>query len=285
MIIRKQRRDLVAERLRKVWESNYRDVKPFLLNHPRFAPQMNKQPDRPAVCVGAGPSLDKNIKELRPELYDIFACDKVVPRLVELGKKPQYVVALNSEPTDVLKWLKPIWNDPQVTLIMPCVVWPGTWQGTRCKTIFINNVVATNLDKKIEEETGHPSTSIGSNAGTFAYLAACYTGHNPIAYVGMNFSFLTREEVMATQEPDDYNVIEFFQNGERYWLTVGWLDMAEAFQENCRAMGGWFGIHSYNCTEGGINYSKYVNEMTLKDFNAMLTGEGEQERRGVFYGR
>lgn len=287
MIIRQQRREAVLERLRQVWEDNYTIAKPTLLKVPPFAPLMSAAKDqrRPAVAVGAGPSLVQNVDDLNPELYDIVACDKVVPFLLEHGKKPKFVVALNSEPTNVKEWLRPILKDPEVTLIVPCVVWPETWIDADCNIIFLNNELGTGLHSRIFAETGHPPIAIGSNAGTFAYLSACYTAHNPVAYIGMNFSFWTKEEILVHQSPDDYNLIEFYRDGRHNWLTVGWLDMAEAFQEDARAMAQWFGIRTFNATEGGINYSKFVTETTLKDFNAMLMNKKMRTARtGIFYG-
>jgi hypothetical protein len=101
-------------------------------------------------------------------------------------------------------------------------------------------------------------------------------GANPIAYIGLDFSFLTRNEIMLRYDaeeydPKAYNVLEMTDiNGDIRFLDLGWFDMAEAFQERVRAMQDWYGTTTVNCTEGGINYSDSVRAMTLKEFNKAI---------------
>lgn len=267
---------MVAELLGALWQENYAANKAEILKTTPFFPDTQgayKQNPRAALVVGAGPSLFKNIGDIDPLLYDVVACDKTVPRLVRRGVFPKYIVALNAAKTEVDEWLAPA-NDPDATLIMPCVVHPDTYKDWKGHKIFINNTVPTNLHKRIEVETSHQEITIGSNAGTFALIMALCTGHQPVGCVGLDFSFLTRAEVMSKQTPDCYNILEMTDvNGDVRYLDIGWFSMSEAFQEYCQTYGSWYGLQVANCTEGGINYSPYVRQMTLQQFNQTLRGE------------
>lgn len=236
-----------------------------------FYPRIAKKDDfRPALCVGAGPSLQKNIGDIDARLYDLISCDKVVPKLAEIGITPTYIVALNSAPTPVREWLAPALN--KCKLVVPCVVHPTTIEGWKDENIiWINNMVVTMLHETIEAELKMPPLVIGSNAGTFAYLIATYTFHNPISYSGLDFSFTSKRAVLDRQDARKYNYIEMTDvNGDARWLDLGWWDMAQAFQDWVRFYAEMFGTRTVNCTEGGINYSSYTDQMSLKEFNKSL---------------
>ena len=254
-------------------------------------PVFNRRTDRPALVVGAGPSLQRNIDDIEPPLYTVVAVDKVVPKLIDKRIAIDYIVALNSVPTDIEKWLKPA-NDGNLdeftTLVVPCTVDPAAYAHWAGPLTFINAEVGTGIHQRIESECGYPPIVIGSNAGVFAYFMAMYLGHNPIGYCGMDFSFETRQEVLnkyvltgmrdmdpafggwSPQIPENYSFIEMTdRNGDVRFLDLGWLDMAETFQEIIKAHREMFDIETYNCTEGGINYSQYVHDIPLKEFNQL----------------
>jgi hypothetical protein len=269
--IRQERNVRVAERLKETWEKNYLANRPLIRKLAPLQPKLNRTPDLPALVVGAGPSLNNNIGDIDQYLYDIIAVDKVVPRLVANGIVPDYIVALNSVPTDVKKWIDCA-DEPDVTLVMPCTVDPATyedWVGG--EMMFINCPLDTGISMRNTSECNYPSLGIGSNAGTFGWFMALYLGHNPIAYCGIDFSFLTKEEVLRTHDyPTNYNIIEMTdRNGDVRYLDIGWLDMAESFQDSVRLYRELGNIETYNVTEGGINYSQYVHDKTLKEFNQL----------------
>jgi hypothetical protein len=262
---------MVGKHLKQVWEENYivnkREVRP----EEWLTPQYAKPGDfRPCLCVGAGPSLGKTLDKIDPKLYDVVACDKISGILVDVGVMPKYIVALNAAKTNVREWLEKA-NREDVTLVMPIGVNPITYETWRGKRLFINAVTTTRLHERVATETDVVPLTIGSNAGTFAYVLACMTMHNPIGYIGMDFSFLSRRDVLEKQDPRHYNLLEMSDvNGDTRYLNLGWFDMAEAFQEMCMMHSQWFGIETFNCTEGGINYSQWVNQMPLTDFNTLL---------------
>jgi hypothetical protein len=271
MLLREQRRAMVGKYLKKQWEENYLANKGVVKEEEWLSPSYAKPQDfRPALCVGAGPSLGKNLDKIDPKLYDVVACDKISGLLVDIGVMPKYIVALNAAPTSVRQWIEKA-NKKDVTLVMPIGVHPSTYEGWVGERIFINAVTSTSLHERVAAEMSQPSLTIGSNAGTFAYLLACMTMHNPIGFIGMDFSFTSRSAVLDKQDARHYNLIEMSDiNGETRYLNLGWMDMAEAFQEACMMHAQWFGIETFNCTEGGINYSQWVSQVPLVDFNKML---------------
>lgn len=302
-MFREERSEAIAEDLRGVWEDNYVQNKKLIMVSYDLSQGLGKRGGA-ALCIGAGPSLKKNIGDIREELYTLVACDKTCPRLVELGMAPDYVVALNAAHTDVQKWLEPV-SMPGVTLIVPCGVHPEAVVGWKGSIQWINAVLPTGLQMRVWHETGHIPRTIGSNAGTFSFLMAAEMGFNPVAYIGMDFSFLTREEVMRkyiTHYTDgmelemdpipanwtkckrkpckiphhakQYNVLEMTDIVDDVrWLDIGWWDMAQAFQAHVKRMGNDNGTKTYCCVEGGINASRYSEIMRLNDFNNMLEGK------------
>jgi len=269
MAIRLERNARVGAMLKETWERNYLQNRPEIRKLAPLLPRFNRVADKPVLVVGAGPSLNKNITDIDPELYDIIAVDKVVPKLVHEGIYPNYIVALNSVPTDVEDWIRPARG--RSTLVMPCTVDPATYAHWRGSKLFINSDVVTNIQERIQAETGYPPLGVGANAGTFGLQMAYYLGYNPVAYAGMDFSFLTREDVLRRQDyPTNYNVIEMTdRNGDVRFLDIGWLSMAEAFQDSVRSYRQMFGIGTHNCTEGGVNYSQHVHDTSLKEFDQL----------------
>lgn len=290
MLLREQRSLQVGEILEKVWEQNYVRNKAKIRESSQGSPAVNGDP---MLVIGAGPSLRKNLELIEPSLYNIAACDKVCPRLARMGIIPDLIFALNSEPTDVAKWIEPF-NDSFAELVLPCGVHPDTYSKWKGAIRFVNAVTSTGLHHRVSHEMGLMPVSIGSNVGTFAYTMVAHWGANPIAYVGMDFSFESRYEVIRKYLPPEkqkewdssdflqahehetakgvqYNVLEMTDiNGDVRYLDLGWFDMAEAFQERVGAMRDWYGTTTINCTEGGINYSDSVLVMSLKEFNVEI---------------
>jgi len=269
MVYKEQMSRVVAEMLRDQWEQNY------IANRVRIRTTMPlhlvKDAGKAALCVGAGPSLRKNIEFIDDGYYDIIACDKICGMLVDHGNMPKYVVALNAAHTDVQKWLEPV-NEPEVTLVVPCGVNPEAWDKWSGQLVFINAVTATGMENRVYSETGHYPLMVGSNAGTFAYLMANYLGYNPIGYCGMDFSYLTRKEVedQISGSGEPWNIVEMTgYGGDVRYTTLGWVYMADAFQEHAKRM-AMEDINTVFCGEGGINFSGYTMPMTLKDFNEMV---------------
>jgi len=278
MILRTQRSKIVNELLAKQWTDNYVANKKFIaeLQDPILMTKFAKLGEfNPALCIGAGPSLAKNIDKVNQDFYTIIACDKVAPKLPEHGIVADYIVALNASPTEVVHWLDDV-NDCATTLVIPIGVHPDTYSKWKGPIKFINAVTSSKLHERAYSELGYIPFTIGSNAGTFAYNVAAMTGHNPIGYIGMDFSFLQECEVLAKQDyPKRFNVIKMTDvNDEIRYLDIGWFDMAQAFQEAAFRYGQWSGIKTFNCTEGGINYSEHVGQMTLSEFNRYLEKEG-----------
>lgn len=271
---------MVNSLLREQWEQNYLANKRWIVARDdamRNAVEGRYEKQGPALVVGAGPSISKNISDIDDSLYIIYACDKMVPRLAERGIMPNTICALNAAKTDVRKWIEPA-NKRGTRLIVPCGVHPETYEGWEGELIFINAVTPSGLHERVKNECSYRDVIIGSNVGTFCYTMAVYFGHNPIAYAGLDFCFAQREDVMNKYQGGKwYNIIEIADiNGNTRWLDLAWWDMAGAFQEKARDYQQFYGVRTINCTEGGINYTQYVGKMELKEFNLMIK-EGRDE--------
>lgn len=269
--------EAVAEILHSLWEKNYvanrarmKETEPFQYRA--------VAPFKPAMCVGAGPSLQGNVRYLDDDAYTVIACDKAVPALRKKGYVVDYVVALNAAHTDVASWLEPA-NDGETTLVCPAGVNPEAWQGWKGPVTFVNAVTSSGLHERVQAELGHLPVLIGSNAGTFAYTMAYCMGFNPIAYCAMDFSFVRKSDVKARVSDDQYNIVEMTDvRGQKRWLTLGWFYMADAFQDKVKDA-NMLGVTTVNCTEGGINYSDYCLRMSVTEFNnRLVNGWNAKER-------
>lgn len=275
-LFRQQMQEVVVEVLRDIWEDNYSQNKKTIIKSSNF-PSRKGQIDKAALCIGAGPSFELNLQFIQPEFYDIVACDKVVPTLADKGIIPKYIVALNAQHTEVQDWLEPMYdlcnreNACHPALVMPIGVYPSTYKSWSGELIFVNAMLPTYLHQRVKRELHMEPIIIGSNSGTFAYRTAFMFGYNPIGFIGMDFSFLTREEIMARQDPDNYNIVEIsdYMGAIRY-TTLGWFDMAQAFQEFVTEARHLAGVTTVNCCEGGINLSESCHSMSLEDFNQEL---------------
>lgn len=277
MNLREQRSMVILEMLMDQWEENYVRNKAKIQVTQKTDPDMEVWGSDPVLVIGAGPSLEKNKCDIDPKRYSIAACDKTVPILMEQGIVPDTVFALNAAPTDVRRWVASA-NDGITALVVPCGVHPDTYKSWRGPIKFINAVTPTALSSRIERELGLRQYPIGSNAGTFAYTMMGFWNYKRIGCIGLDFSFLTRGEVISRYEVEggglkQYNILEMTDiNGDVRFLDLGWFDMAQAFQEKARDFRDMFGTRTINCTEGGINYSEDCEAMTLKEFNRMTEG-------------
>jgi len=66
----------------------------------KYFPSVSVYGAKPVFAVAAGPSLDKNIKELNrvKGKYPIFAVDTVLPTMLNKGIKPDYCVSVETDP-------------------------------------------------------------------------------------------------------------------------------------------------------------------------------------------
>jgi len=275
--LHRRRNRIAAELLEEKWIANYEQNKAVLKN-PRVVRLEDLATDAlRVVVVGAGPSLQKQDLTVLPPGTHFLVCDKALPRISH-EITPRAVTALNasSPKYDGISQVAWWWSASKcegTVLIAPLTADPDTfsyWPGRICP---INGALPIDLTDRIEQETGLPPYNCGSNVGVFAYLMAGRLGYREIILVGMDYSFRTREEVMAMFKPEEpYMIFECTDiQKEVRWTTWGWFDSAITFFEYARFFAR-NGIRTINCTEGGILYDgEFIEASSLKEVAGRTT--------------
>ena len=145
---------------------------------------------QPAIVVAAGPSLDKNVHQLRgmEEGYAILVVDTALRTLLQQGIEPHIVVS--TDPTELNRRHFENAVPPAATLLAfdPEVFHaiPGEWPHRR---LFLN------LEKacftRWLEKTGGPYGYLpkGGSVGHTAFYLARALGADPIIFVGLDLAF------------------------------------------------------------------------------------------------
>ncbi len=145
---------------------------------------------RPAVCIGAGPSLAKNIHLLAdPETRSrvvVIAVQTILKPLLDHGIRPDFVTALDYHEIST-RFYDSLGELPDVTLVaQPLVNWavPDRFPGP----VRITN--SQFLDMVLGEHT-KPITPIryGATVSHLAFYLAQHLGCDPIVLAGMDLGF------------------------------------------------------------------------------------------------
>ena len=111
-------------RFDQVWQRNFQANLNAIQQNPGVIALKNKFRDLPCIVVGAGPSLDKNIRFLHRAQNKavIISCDAALKPLMGNGIVPDFVVCLDPQ-EEITRFLV---NVPQggITLVVPSIVHP-----------------------------------------------------------------------------------------------------------------------------------------------------------------
>ncbi|MDR3164319.1 MAG: DUF115 domain-containing protein [Synergistaceae bacterium] len=163
---------------------------------PRLEPLFKKFAGRPAVCVSAGPSLDKNFMLLK-DIQDkclIIAADAVLGKLLQNGIKPHIVTSLERVIATYRLFFSSVVEDfreecRDILLVAQslCVPWTsGRWPGPCC-LVHKEEVV---LDAWFGGGVlGGPGLTSGISVAHMNYTLAHYMGASSIAIIGQDLAF------------------------------------------------------------------------------------------------
>lgn len=164
-----------------------------LIKSPSIEYVENKYKDKPAIIVSAGPSLDKNIKELKKAEGKalILATDAVISTLNKNGIKPDAVFTIERGMETYNKFYKDNDIDKKTVFIGPPVVVKEILDKMQCnkKLLCLKKDDAINrlLNNKILHENRLIST--GTSCAHVALAFAQYVNANPIIFIGQDLAF------------------------------------------------------------------------------------------------
>jgi hypothetical protein len=173
---------------------------PYLLNTLANVPKLLASPGvrhlagrargRPAVIAGAGPSLNRNIEDLRPYRADVIliAADTALKPLLSAGLAPDYVVAVDPGELNA-RHLRDAPAGPETTLVAEASVHPASFTPFDGRTVMFR-------------VAGHSPwpwlTSLGIDPGplrawgsviTSAFDLALVMEADPVVFVGADLAY------------------------------------------------------------------------------------------------
>ncbi len=184
-------KNATTARFQQLWQDNFQANQDAIKRHPPVARLARKLKKIPAILVGAGPSLDKNIHFLK-EAQDkavILASDAAYKPLVAHGITPAMTVCLDPQ-EDITKFFSGV-SHRGVFLVAPTIVHPRVldiWEGG---VIFYHQHAP---DIPILTQIANLLPNIGAltpggSVLSVAYHLAFELGCDPILFLGQDLSY------------------------------------------------------------------------------------------------
>lgn len=178
-------------RFNQIWQQNFQTNRSAIQKNPGVIALKNKFRDLPSIVVGAGPSLDKNIRFLHRAQNKavIISCDAALKPLMSHGITPDFVVCLDPQ-EEISRFLM---NVPHkgITLVVPSIVHPHILELWESDILFFNKF-APDIPALVEIQKAVPHIGILTPGGTVlsvTYDLAFQAGSAPIIFVGQDLSY------------------------------------------------------------------------------------------------
>ncbi|GAB6100043.1 motility associated factor glycosyltransferase family protein [Halanaerocella petrolearia] len=229
--------------------------------------------NQPAVCVAAGPSLDKNIDVLK-EYQDqvlIIAADTILERLLSEGINPDIVGVLERTETVYDYFFKELIKENKlpedVVLVAEGIINPKIYNNFPGKkvSVFRNNIPS---EQWLAETTGEiTSFDTGNSVANLNYSTALALGCSPIVLVGQDLAFSKEGKGHATgtkydevgEKKDEIVTVEGY-NGEELKARKWWKIFKEWFEYRIAETE----VKCIDATEGGA-YIEGTELMSLQE--------------------
>lgn len=143
----------------------------------------------PAFIVSAGPSLDKNIQELKKVEGKalIIVVDAALRTVINAGIKPDIVCTVDPNVPERF------FEHMDLSEVNWCC---NNWSRViefeqRCKNIYYFGIFSRDWNRILSEELGYefPNMYVGSNVTSVAYALATYLGFRTLVLVGQDMAF------------------------------------------------------------------------------------------------
>jgi hypothetical protein len=269
--------NLFADRWLKNFEKNSNEIK----RNPGVNVLTEKFRGVPSVVIGAGPSLDKNIKYLRYARNKtlIIACDAALKVVVNEGIQPDFVTALDPQ-ADIIRFFDGV-NTSALTLVAPSIVHPSVLAQWKGRVIFYNKYAPDiPVLVKIQKSAPHIGELIpGGSVLSISYCLAYKAGSNPITFIGQDLSY-PQGRIYSKGSLYEEKSLEatMFQQGENIIFETDVLGRPVSTLKSMFVTREWFewAFTSWkrtdpatimNCTEGGI----LKNKCSLLPFSEFVT--------------
>jgi hypothetical protein len=177
------------KRFQKVWLKNIVKNSSFYFSSPGINSIRHTFRNKPAVIVGAGPSLEKNIHILRDiqERVLIIATDTALSILYENGIKPDFVVSVDPQDKNTLYLLYSQFKEAWL-VIDAAASFLSLIKYNPSKTIFFDTIFP--LYESLKPFWGEKGSLLsGGSVSTNAFDFARFLGCSPIVFVGQDLAY------------------------------------------------------------------------------------------------
>lgn len=272
------------ERFVPLWRHNFAENTKIIERSKGVNQLVNKLKNIPGIIIGAGPSLDKNIKYL-PYISKktvIISTDAALRVLIRNGIMPSIVVNLDPQEYIIEFFLG--LNTRGMYLIAPSIIHPEVLKVWMGEVIFYNkyahDIPVLDVISKQYKRLGNLTP--GGSVSSIAFDLAVKMGNNPIIFVGQDLSFASESQGSDLYPFTTKNI---YARGFSSKYVQKQLDREELvcerdiFNGECRAFKSmvytrtwlrwaietWESLHNVkiiNSTEGGI-LSKFIDILPL----------------------
>jgi len=280
---------------------NMMDNIDIILNNPGINLLKDKFENIPAICIASGPSLDKNIDQLKDlqENAILIAADASLKPLLEKGIKPHLITSLEREPeiTNLFSRIDDKYDYSDVYLAACPVIYNDAYKAYKGKKL----IVYRQFDHFKWLGIDRGMLPIKVSPGNMNFTIAEYLGCNPIILVGQDLA-IDGEKTNVSGTPHDKGYQMTYLNEQRFTVKGNYKEtiettrslkqMLEAYNIDCLKTDRTV----INATEGGA-YIENTTVMTLvkalmiyldkkhdiggilsKNLDAFKSDEGEKER-------
>lgn len=274
--------------LNRVWEENYKKNLPYIHRTPAVSQLFGRFANIPAVVVGAGPSLDRNVKYLQIARGKslIIACDTAVQILLGNSVTPDMVVNLDPQST-VMNFFEGV-DTRNIVLIAPTIAYPGlreNWRGG----FFFYNKNAPDIALLAQISLNHEKIgklTPGGSVLSIAFDLAFKTGANPIAFIGQDLSYPVEKAYASGSHFGDYKSDEILDLSSNHIVEEEDIFGRKLkTQKSMSVTNEWFNWafehwntdksrRIFNCSESGIlkgceisTFSEFVSSYCTKKIN------------------
>lgn len=210
----------------------------------------------------ASTTFFKHIQHLKNYKGTLIVCDRALAQTLK-HRIPQYVCQLDSS------YLCQYFFDlPQVkrhmqdiTAVFSVTTHPLTirlWNGKR---VFFTPWLG-NLSWNLAVKSHTPVMSTGGEVSTFAWLLALNLSANPIGMFGIYNAY---NHIGETEYPG----LKHYKVKNRYGTFVQdpvYRHYAKIHKAYIKFAKEKYGVQTYNLTQGGAMYSKWIKDLSLKEF-------------------
>ncbi len=227
---------------------------------------------KPAIIVAAGPSLEKNIHQIKAAQHTSVICavDTIAERLIREGIFPHFIFAIERV-HEVYEYFFKGKNYPkETTLVVPPVVRPEILEEFKGNIVlpFRENIHEYRWFNRMYNFPEEVYMPMGLSVAHLAFGFAVHLGCSPIILTGQDLAHGEKSTHVSGTIYDEKSVEDFFSDyleiegydGEKVKTTQIWLEFKQLFELEINK----HKLNVIDATEGGARIL-HTTQMTLQE--------------------